>query len=328
MTNMFTLKKLLVGAVLLISAQSYGQVISLAQARSDFNTSAGAGTAVTVRGVVGGVIHNIGTTGANNTTFYMQDKTGGVAVYDKNWTSAPTTYDVKVGDSVEVSGTTSEYYNLLQLGTLTALKRLDSGQKAPVPVSLSLTKAFTERYESVLVRVVGLTFATTGTFGAKGGAETVSDAASNQAVVYANGHTDLPGANKPSGKVNISGIISQYIKPAVAGDTTNGYELVPRSMSDFDTSSIMTGIDGMVATLQFEMFPNPAQPGNTIAVKTASDVICIEIFNTIGQVVFSQKNMQKNTEVMFNLSASFSSGIYLVKTQGQNSAATRKLIIE
>ncbi len=70
------------------------------------------------------------------------------------------------------------------------------------------------------------------------------------------------------------------------------------------------------------MYPNPAEGFLHIA---AQDPVDVTIVNTLGQEVFAQKNVTKDTQLNI---ADLSSGIYFVNIQQHSSVITKKLIIE
>jgi uncharacterized protein len=93
------------------------------------------GEVVTTEGVVVGDFQTGGKNG-----FFIQDPVGdedpttsdGIFVY------APSSLDVFVGDHVRVQGTASEYFNLTQIGSVTAVNLCAMDVPLPEPVALSL----------------------------------------------------------------------------------------------------------------------------------------------------------------------------------------------
>lgn len=110
------------------------EVITIAEARATD------GEVVIVEGIVT-TLQGAGSSKA----FYMQDDTAGVLVY------TGTLYNLAIGDSIRVSGTTENYYDhQFELIDVTAVEVLSTGGSEPEPVtSLDLT----ESVEAELVKV-------------------------------------------------------------------------------------------------------------------------------------------------------------------------------
>ncbi len=66
------------------------------------------------------------------------------------------TTDVNVGDLVRVSGTVQEYYEMTQLGSVTSVSLVDSGNPLPTVTQISLPfsdTTYLERYEGMLIEI-------------------------------------------------------------------------------------------------------------------------------------------------------------------------------
>ncbi len=132
------LSLLLSGLYFIVLAQT---PISEVQGRQD--KSPLEGQSVTITGIVTGVSSGNG--------YFVQDGNAsctGVYVYDPSRNPMPI-----VGDSVILTGTVAEYYNLTEIKTLTSFQILGSGKEIPVPVEVK-TGEVTEQYEGVLVKVI------------------------------------------------------------------------------------------------------------------------------------------------------------------------------
>ncbi len=145
---------LLIGfVVVFLSSFSFGQIVTTIADVQDTTGGAGGGAShldgqtVTVEGVVSAEIWAYGS------SYYIQDGSGpwsGVYVYDSGRENA-------YGDSVRITATVSEYYDLTQLSTVTEYVKLDSG-KTVTPTVVTTGEIATggsnaEAYEGVLVRV-------------------------------------------------------------------------------------------------------------------------------------------------------------------------------
>ncbi len=101
------------------------------------------GQSVTITGIVTGVSSGNG--------YFVQDGDAawtGVYVYDPSRNPMPIS-----GDSVIITGTVAEYYNLTEIKTLTSFQILASGKEIPAPVEVK-TGEVAEQYEGVLVKVL------------------------------------------------------------------------------------------------------------------------------------------------------------------------------
>ncbi|TXE20708.1 choice-of-anchor B family protein [Psychroflexus gondwanensis] len=99
----------------------------------------------------------------------------------------------------------------------------------------------------------------------------------------------------------------------VVSDINRGFFLI-RQSGTLETSNFQNQ--------EFKIFPNPASSYVTV-LNTQEDIQKIEIFNLLGQKIFS-KAYQDEKQIQVNLEA-FDSGLYLLKI---NNSFTRKLIIE
>jgi choice-of-anchor B domain-containing protein len=99
----------------------------------------------------------------------------------------------------------------------------------------------------------------------------------------------------------------------VVSDINRGFFLIRKS-GTLETSNFQNQ--------EFKIFPNPASSYVNI-VNTQENIQKIEIFNLLGQKIFS-KDFQDEKQIQINLEA-YESGMYLLKI---NNSFTRKLIIE
>lgn len=81
--------------------------------------------------------------------YHIQDGDGawnGIYVYDPG-------HSAEIGDEVSVSGTCQEFYELTELGSVTEMEVLSSGNELPAPTILTSGEVADEAYEGVLVSV-------------------------------------------------------------------------------------------------------------------------------------------------------------------------------
>jgi len=195
---------------LAICLPGISQSISISDARA-----LGAGSDVTVSGVV--------TNGDElGVIVYIQDETGGLAIYDPDKMG-----DVDFGDSITISGTLVDYNNLLEMQPVSSVVIEKKDAVLPDPVVLTPSE-LGEAYEGMLVFVESATFDDGGTSfiskknydfsaGGQSGVIRISDDAS-----------PFIGTIIPSGETDISGILSQYFET---------YQILVRKESDIVSAS-------------------------------------------------------------------------------------------
>ena len=180
----------------------YAQTISIATARA-----LPVGSIVTVNGTV--------TSGTEfGTIRYIQDGTGGIGLFSTALTS------LQRGDNVTVTGTTAQFQNLLEITTVTSWTLNSTGNPLPTPLQLTPSQ-LGESNESMLVRISGVSFISSGTFTAN----TTYPFNSNgqTGVVFIRSSNPLVGRPIPTGTIELTGINSQY---------GTQYQMLPRDSND------------------------------------------------------------------------------------------------
>jgi phosphatidylserine/phosphatidylglycerophosphate/cardiolipin synthase-like enzyme/DNA/RNA endonuclease YhcR with UshA esterase domain len=184
------------------------------QTWTDINVarSYSAGTPVRVRGIV--TFDQPSKTTAK--TIYIQDWTGGIALYD------PSTDTLKIGDSVQVHGVVADFNGLAELKTIDTLTLFGRGLPLPAPKLVSIPQA-TETNESQLLTVHDVQFVESGTITSAAATFHVTDGV-NQLAIRIPDNSLLAGQSIPVGALNIVGVLGQYL---------TAYQLTPRSPADF-----------------------------------------------------------------------------------------------
>lgn len=201
-----------------------GGPIPIAEARE--NNASGVpiklGQLVTVNGIVT-VSNQFGSPA------YIQDHTGGIAVYDFNFSDS-----VSIGDEVIVTGTITHFNGLTELEQVT-IDTIPSTGNEVVPMNVSINDilndglAGKEVYESMLLRINGITVNTSAwTVTGSGTNYKLSDGSAQLDVRVDN---DVPYAGQPApgGSFDIVGVLSQY---KTAAPFAGGYQLMPRIEAD------------------------------------------------------------------------------------------------
>ena len=182
-----------------------------AQTWMDINVARalGVGAVVKVRGIVTFV-----QAGATTNTVFMQDRTGGLALY------SAVSNSLLQGDSVEVKGTLTEFRGLMEM-TVDSVTILGQGLTVPDAKVITIAQA-SEFYESQLVTVRTVRFVESGSF-AGNTTNHVSDGG-NQLDVRIPNLSPLVGQTIPAGMIDLTGVLGQF---------DARYQLIPRTTADF-----------------------------------------------------------------------------------------------
>lgn len=207
-------------------------IISILDARSLGTGSTGSGVTVTVKGIS----LNGPELGSSR---YIQDNTGGIAVYDASVSN------INRGDEITVTGALNNYNALMEITSKTANPGFSytinsSGNKLPEPVVITPDQE-SDDYESMLITIKDATFSMsdqgkTFDLGGTSGKNYTLTANGKSFDIRINSGTNIVGQVIPSGKVKITGVLGQYVYGGTDLSTT-GYQLVPRDMDDLQNSS-------------------------------------------------------------------------------------------
>jgi phosphatidylserine/phosphatidylglycerophosphate/cardiolipin synthase-like enzyme len=164
---------------------------------------------------------------------YVEDHTGGIAVYDFTFSDS-----VSIGDEVTITGTITHFNGLTEMENVTTDAKPSTGN-AVVPIVVSIPdlladgKDGDEKYESRLVRLNGVTVNTQAwTVSGSGVNYKLSDG-TNEIDVRIDNDVPFAGEPAPGGSFDIVGVISQYQRNS---PFVGGYQLMPRLGSDIIAS--------------------------------------------------------------------------------------------
>ena len=217
-------------SLFLLSAQpsvyvySIPRPISLVKENDANGNSLLTNTLVTVRGIVT-VANEFGSPS------YIQDNSGGLAVYGPSFSTA-----VHVGDEVIVSGLVQPFHGLTEIVNPILHSVVSTGNIVqPLTVTMSQIAADgqggVEQYECLLVRVNAVTISPPGTWAADQNFSMTD--ASGTDTIRIDGNTNLVGQPIPGGSFDVVAIVGQYVAGA---PYIGGYQLMPRSTSDIIAS--------------------------------------------------------------------------------------------
>lgn len=212
-----------------------GVVSATSTAPTPISTARGlTGQTVTVQGRV------TSTTYVGSRIFYVQDNTGGIAVFSPN--SGPNfANQVQLGDLVTVTGSVLVFSGMTEISITTLAIDGSAGRSVPTPPLVPLNQL--ANYQGQLVQVDNTTIGnTTGgsasPFFAAGTNYNITQAGTS-GVLRINSGSELPGAGKPSGPTSITGIVDRFVSGATTPGT-NGIQLQPRLLTDVQGATTPT----------------------------------------------------------------------------------------
>ena len=306
------------------------------------------GAVVTLSGVVTGDTTNVAlspvTTGSTN-AWYMQSTNqpwSGIWLTTSDTAAQRQMAASRNGDSVSVTGTVQEQFDVTRLGGITAVTKHSSGNPQPEPVvrptgsfGVGNGTASAEMYEGMLVRFnnvlltdINPTFSDPTEFTVNDGSGGVvvqrsgKNKYSNIAADSATGKTILPLGTRIGA---LTGIVYYSF---------NQYKFVPRTDADFfgvvtDVEDSPAGVMPASYTLD-QNYPNPFNPSTTIRYALpAAGQTTVRVYNLIGQEIATLLNgMQAaGTHVLRFNASSLASGIYFYRIESGSFRAVKKMVL-
>lgn len=226
-------------------------------------------------------------------SYYLQTGNGkrsGINIYNTLFTG-------KVGDSLVIKGTATEYADLTEIGTPTYVYNFKSNKTIePVVVSVS---EINEDYEGMLVQINNVTFDKPGSVIPDQNTSYTATDNSGSVVVYVSKTSRLVNKRLPSKATNLVGIVSQY---------QGTYQILPRDINDF--REYTTVADMILKTSpDVIVFPNPAS--DVLFLRTDKPITSVKILNLAGQTIKeiypedAQISIQNLREGMYIVSVTF-----------------------
>jgi phosphatidylserine/phosphatidylglycerophosphate/cardiolipin synthase-like enzyme len=196
---------------------------------------------------------------------YVQDHTGGIAVYDFDLSDS-----VSIGDEVTITGTITQFNGLTEMETVT-IDAIPSTGNAVVPLVVTISDvlgdglAGNELYESTLLRINGVTVNTTAWIVTGSGVNYKLSDGTNELDVRVDNDVPFAGQPAPGGSFDIVGVLSQY---KTAAPYAGGYQLMPRISADI----IATGPRIISSPEECEILPDRIDLCWTTAIAAAARV--------------------------------------------------------
>lgn len=193
----------------------------------EVRTSNNLGDDVTVQGTV---------TRIDDGTAFMQDDSGGIAVFDDTFSGG-----VSPGDLVIVSGELDVFAGLLEIvnvGSEGFTVVSSDNEVSATTTTLAELEENGEDFEATLVRVEGMSFEDSGTFQSETN-YTVSDGSGGGVQLRVPAGSFYVGEPIPSGEVTFEGVLSQFNGAFDSIEPNTGYQMLALQEGD-----IMGGDDG------------------------------------------------------------------------------------
>ncbi|MCE1190082.1 MAG: T9SS type A sorting domain-containing protein [Ignavibacteria bacterium] len=281
------------------------------------------GKVVTVKGII--------TVGNEfNSPSYMQDATGGLAVYGRGTTAF--SGQMKAGYLVQVTGKIVNYNGLTEMNPVSSFTKLDSNQTvtpAVVTIPQVVGQAWNglEQYEGSLIKIKNVTllnpvatWAANTNYTLKNGNDTLS--------VRITTGTTLVGQTAPSAAFDIVGVLSQY---KVGAPYSSGYQLMPRVAGDVTPASSVK--EEKLKDLNYSLeqnYPNPFNPTTQITYQVLyAGKVSLKVYDVLGHEVKTLVNNSQSTgryTVEFN-AAGLPSGMYIYVLRTEGYTAAKKLTL-
>ena len=150
-------------------------------------------------------------------SFYIQSSESqysGMCIYGANQRG-------RIGDSIIVAGTVTEYQGLTEIGNITYVYNYPGRNIEPLELAVSQVG---EEHEGMLITIRNASFAQGGTTIPDGGISYTFSDGTGSMPIYVRYGARLVGYELPSGTVNITGVLSQY---------GTEYQILVRDMNDF-----------------------------------------------------------------------------------------------
>ena len=222
------------GAVSNVSAGATTQNVAVSGTVDPANGPVPIGTA---RGQVGTTVTIQGrvtvSTQFGGKLFYIQDATGGIAIYDPNISYGN---QVQLGDLVQITGPVALFQGKKEINGVTAFSKVDNSNQPVTPQTITITQLTAGTYEGQLVTIQNATIGGTGSTFQGGSAGTYPLTTSDGAgELFVSSASDLVGATKPTGVLTATGIADRFIP---TDNSKNVVQLNPRAKFDIPGSEV------------------------------------------------------------------------------------------
>lgn len=195
------------------------------------------GTAVTLAGRV--------TSKFGTNKFYLQDNTGGIAIFSA---SGSTLFDgIVVGDSVQVTGATARFNGEAEILNPTCINKVAGTSVAPKAVVFDASKVvagnnlptFLENNEGKLIQLTGVNFLASGTFATGNYSISACNNLGDGEIRIDATATTIIGSSIPTVSQAITGVVGHYINTSATVDIL---QVFPNALGDLAKSTFSCSI--------------------------------------------------------------------------------------
>lgn len=181
-----------------------------------------------------------------NNKFYVQDATGGFAVFSSANGGVVALNGITLGDSVIVTGPTARFNGEAEFNGVTCVNKVTGSGVITTPPAIVFDAnnppsgvnlpTFLANNEGRLVKIISTNINVTGTFGSNTNYSITACNSQGEAEVRIDATaTTILSQNIPPVTQDITGVIGHYIN---ASATVNILQLFPRTISDFGNSAV------------------------------------------------------------------------------------------
>jgi hypothetical protein len=262
------------------------------------------------------------------TNFYIQDVFGGVNIFSSN-----VQMTVAEGDCVTVLGTVTQYNGLTEISTPYLDYTNHGAGTMPDPVLLTTQVIATsgEDYESTLARLEGCNIVGGDPWPSPGNnANILIDDGSGSCTLHIDKDTNLDEWTGPTGAFNLVGIVNQY---DYTSPYTEGYQILPRRVEDFTTSSEVSGNQPEVVR-EFKLlpvYPNPFNPNTTVSfwLTSPTEHLKLSVFDITGRLVAILRNgsAEPGQHIVNWNAGNLASGTYFIRLEADNHIVTKSAVL-
>jgi hypothetical protein len=192
--------------------------------------------------------------------FYLQDATGGIAIYSTNNGGVAQANNISVGDSIILTGQAYRAFGEAEIFNPTCVTKISTGA-APTPIIFNSNtppsgvdlNTFLAQNEGRLIKIVATNVLSTGTFVAAINYTTITCNSQGGTEIRVDaGATTLAGSAIPTVTQDIVGVVGHFIS---TDGGTNKLQLFPRSASDLVNSATTCTISGGCGVTSFTDSP-------------------------------------------------------------------------
>ncbi len=268
----------------------------------------GEGTANEMKCEVVGTVYGINFRPAGLQFTLISETNDGIGLF---LSSGNLGYEFAEGDEISVKGTMNQFNGLIQI-IPDSIKLLSSGNSLfdPTPVAI-----LDENSESQLIKIQG-TVTNPGQWTGNGSSFNIEilTPEGERLSVRIDSDTELASMPLPGTILNITGLGSQFDNSL---PYDSGYEMYPRYAADIEMASGTK--DNLEASEFVKIYPNPVH--HLLQIESNIVVENVKIFNNIGQLVISKRNLKNLVDV-----SGLEKGLYFVQLITKEGLVTKEII--